>query len=370
MTANDVPDKPATDWVGGITVATMFVGGITVGIAIAPEWEIGGTLGMAFACVFILSCVRVHEYGHAVGAWIAGWRVHAICVGRRAYFPVTGRRHAISLLLVGERGGWTLATPVDGDWEKGRALFCAGGPLANLLAALLAIALALAIPGSWLAAVLEGFAASSAVVGLLNLVPFRRPGRLGSDGAILIDIAQGKKQDALTGDLTLLFGAYFDGVAPKDWDAEVVRRVEEAAPRTPRDRGREVVLVMRYLSQGAFRRAYEFLELANYNKTMATLVLHHAYLVALVTRDGRRARDMLNSVHPDLHDMTSLYRRAEAMVLALEEKRAEARSATLVWRKLAERYGESLDMHEESLLAAIARGETVPFVDERRAEAA
>jgi hypothetical protein len=370
MAKDQEPEKPPTDWIGGFSVAAIFLSGVFAGVTIAPDSELSGVLSILFACGYLFACLHVHEHGHAIGARLAGWRVHAICVGKWVYSPATRRKQRASYLMTGERAGWTLATPADGDWEKGRALFYAGGPLANLLAAAGAVALALLIPGSWLAAALEGFAISSAVIGLLNLVPVRQAGRRGSDGAQLLDIARGEKQDPLTGDISLLFGAYFDGIAAKDWDGELVRRVEDASPGNPPNRGRDVMLVMRYLSQGAFRRAYDYLERAKYDGAMATLLLHHAFLVALVTRDAARARTMLTGLHRGLRDLTSLYRRAEAAVLALEGKQAKARQAALKWRSLAERYGEGFDAHEQRIFFAIERGDPLPCVVERLAEAA
>lgn len=163
--------------------------------------------------------IVLHEAGHALAGLARGMRPIAFGVGPlrwdrgesgwrfRRSTGVAGVSGFAALLPVGERG---LSR---GD----QALFLSGGPLANLLTAGVAFALAwLAADSRWVASVLFGAAASALLLGLLNLLPFHSQGWR-SDGRGLLDLLRRSPDAALQQRLNQLMALTMAGVRPRDW---------------------------------------------------------------------------------------------------------------------------------------------------------
>ncbi len=159
--------------------------------------------------VSILVVIAMHESGHALAGWLAGFRIHTIRVNRfEIHWPFK-----VSLYR-GSRsgaGGWVVCTPGTTDHLAARsAVMIAAGPLTNLLSAVVVCALPF-VKGPWSVM----FVLISVVIGGSNLFPFRGRGVV-SDGHRLLmlvrDRARAERWLAslkLTNDLV-------DGVQPEN----------------------------------------------------------------------------------------------------------------------------------------------------------
>ena len=125
--------------------------------------------------VAILLVIAMHEAGHAIAGWLAGFTIHSIRVNRFELhwpFKISFYRGSRS-----GAGGWVVCTPGKTDHLAIRsAVMVAGGPMTNLLSVLVVLALPVA-KGPWSVM----FVFVSAVIGGSNLFPFRSAGVV-SDG--------------------------------------------------------------------------------------------------------------------------------------------------------------------------------------------
>jgi len=93
----------------------------------------GATQIFWFLVVFLV-VIPIHELGHAVTGFVAGYRIRSVVIGVGSpllAFNVAGVTVRINLLPF---GGLTQGTPRAGGWFRVRMwVFAAGGPAANLL---------------------------------------------------------------------------------------------------------------------------------------------------------------------------------------------------------------------------------------------
>jgi len=164
-------------------VSTIFLALLTVCIAaaIAVTMGRGGVFGVfvfVFAGWFVSLCL--HEFGHAVTAWLGGDKA----VAELGYLTLNPLRYANPLLSIvvplmflaaggfGFPGGAVYVNTAALRTKTWRALVSAAGPAMNLLClVIIAIALRFTHPGAPIASALAflGFAQATAV--LLNLLP-------------------------------------------------------------------------------------------------------------------------------------------------------------------------------------------------------
>lgn len=152
-----------------------------------PEGAIWNLSGIVAGLVIVYLSVVVHELGHLLAARWAGMTVMRMRVGRLDIRLLRkGCKLGFAPRLQKRLQGFVMAfadprTP----WRRQHMCFVAGGPLANLLLAVLAGAL-----GAWLApgaahGVLLAFAACNACMGVANLLPVERKPQV-SDGLWLL----------------------------------------------------------------------------------------------------------------------------------------------------------------------------------------
>jgi hypothetical protein len=161
----------------------------------SSEWIVLGLAAVVSAHVVLL----VHELGHIVGGWIAGYRFRLLIVGPLAIERDDGGLHVQWNRALQHYGGQVAMAPVDATASKmGAALHVALGPVASI-----AFGAAVTLAGlDWLSdpavrdVSFRGFFISrqvavigvgSIVVGLANLVPMSFSGRR-SDGARLWEL--------------------------------------------------------------------------------------------------------------------------------------------------------------------------------------
>jgi hypothetical protein len=178
--------------------------------------------------------VVVHELGHAIAAWMVGWRVWIIHAA-----PFVWRRNADSVLFAGnlggpDLGGFVLATPrtqrEDTKWRD--CFVSAGGPLASWLMAAACICAAIFMGGGafndgsdWRAGLYAlGLLSLAAAIGS-SLPVFSRHG--GNDAMhILATLNRPAGQARPHAENALFLWRY--GVEPAEWDDELRSSVEAA----------------------------------------------------------------------------------------------------------------------------------------------
>ena len=176
-------------------------------------------LGLLATLLMLWPNIVLHEAGHALAGMARGMRPIAFGIGplrwergqSRWRFRRGGRIGGIagfaSLLPAGERG----LSRID------QMAYLAGGPLANLATAALALMLLTQADGSpvW-AAILLGTAVSAALLGVANLLPFHSQGWR-SDGQGLLDLLRRTPDATLQQRIQHLLALNMAGVRPRDW---------------------------------------------------------------------------------------------------------------------------------------------------------
>ena len=104
-------------------------------------------VGFAFGIVIGFATL-IHELGHALGAWLAGWRVIVITVWPFAFHGPTRRFVFSEKVSTQDGGGFVSAVPgsKSASTPLRRIIFCLGGPIASFIAAIVCQLLAAAPP--------------------------------------------------------------------------------------------------------------------------------------------------------------------------------------------------------------------------------
>ncbi|MEN5059603.1 site-2 protease family protein [Luteimonas sp. TWI1416] len=224
------PDAPASSRTGlrrllptlrgAIGGAVVGVGAAMIGIPLLDALPPGALTALLLG--FVLSIwphVVLHEAGHAVAGLSRGMRAIAFGVGpfrcerrgTRWRWRRGGRLHGI--------GGFAALLPqgTRGLSRLDQAVFLLGGPMANLLTAVLLLACARWLPlPVHLAAACIGSAIAAALLGLGNLLPLQLSGwRL--DGRVLLDLLRRTPDAALHLQISQLMALSLAGVRPRDW---------------------------------------------------------------------------------------------------------------------------------------------------------
>jgi hypothetical protein len=159
--------------------------------------------------VSILVVIAMHEYGHALAGWIAGFRIHSIRVNRfEIHWPLK-----ISLYRGSQSGagGWVVCTPATTDHLAVRsAIMVAGGPMTNVVSAIIVSALPFA-KGPWSVM----FILVSLVIGGSNLLPLRGRGVV-SDGHRLVMLLRDRARAERWLASLKLANDMVDGVPPEN----------------------------------------------------------------------------------------------------------------------------------------------------------
>jgi len=198
--------------------------------------------GLLFVGLLVggFASIVIHELGHAIAAWLVGWRVWIISA-----LPVVvrlGHKPHFSTKLAHDVGGYVLGSPptakLDRPWRS--AIFSAGGPIASLLTGPLFIYwLATMPPQNWedpTKAGLLGVALAFGTYGTLSAAwtawPARGWGGRPNDAMMIImALREPKSSDEARG--AGWAGALFEfGVEPSAWP-EWMRDVVARAGHSP-----------------------------------------------------------------------------------------------------------------------------------------
>ena len=143
--------------------------------------------------VAVYLSVIVHEVGHALAGRAMGFVVTSLGLGTARPFlvlPISRARFYFGLSQPFQGITFAFLPRHDTGWRR-LAAYVAGGLVANLVGAALALDLALRLPAGQLAIFGKIFAAVNALMGAYNLIPFdMKVGRapLHSDGKTLLEI--------------------------------------------------------------------------------------------------------------------------------------------------------------------------------------
>ncbi|GEM_PF-4452868 len=353
--------------VWGIAAALVFgTAGVAATSLLPPGLAVWSVIAVWFFLVafFAAGAILFHELGHAAAARAAGWRVHLIAVGPVAYRPRAKQFMRRPRSAGSDNWGLVLATPpAGGDWEKGRATVFLGGVAANVLCAAVGLAMLLGYsPISLPGALFVGFAAVSLAFAVDNLVPRRKSGRWTNDGAVLLDIARGRRVSVTNRDLGWLAGYMYDGIDSRSWDAELVGRLETATLDARQGALRDSMFLTRYLALGDVVRAHALLENSGAANSSANtpLVIERAFLVAIVERDAEKASSLLKLAPERKWRGSYNYWRARMAVHGVRGEIEQAREAAGHARVLVRRQSLRPDGDDIALMETCERGEPPP----------
>jgi hypothetical protein len=224
-----VPPKPAPipAWRRTSTWLQFAMGGLFGGLGMvaviaALDRPSGWEAALLFATLLpaVWTHLILHEAGHALAGWAGGQHIAAIGIGPwRVERGADGWRARKGTNVQGI-GGFALVLPTrETVTVAERSAYLLGGPLANLLAAALAVGV---VAGFGLegygAALLSVFAVVGALIGMVNLVPFFSGG-WSSDGRQLLALWCGWPEARIAEWMTRWAALAMLGVRPRDWPA-------------------------------------------------------------------------------------------------------------------------------------------------------
>jgi hypothetical protein len=349
-------------WRGVVgTVALLVLLPVFVGIAdvvgsgLFPRLVIPAVV--LFGCFWL--AFLIHELGHAAAALLVGWRVHVISVTGFAFHIKARKLVPAERFASGDVGGFVLATPpLGGTWRRGEKRFVLGGIAANLSSSLIAFAWAASNTLCMAAETLVGsFGVVSLVVGLVNVVPTWGPNTLRSDGAHLLDSFRGRYNPMLER-LTWLYVMRLEGVKAPDIERQIVEQIE-ADIRDGNLGNSGYLLLTYYVTMGDLTRAHAIIERIVVTDVSDELRIDHAFLVAMVERNGDRARKILDAVKRSARGRSYAYWRAMAVALYMAGDKEAARAAVDSAKIVAARTNAPLDDQDRELLDTVERGETI-----------
>ena len=170
-----------------------------------------------YMIAFVLA-ISAHELGHLLAGWRVGFEFSSIAIGPISLVVEYGRlkvRFRRSLPAGGYAGMHISRIK---RLRRRLLVFVAGGPMANLLIAGVAVIWLAYLPpkSNWLAALCEMFWMASAMLGIINLVPFRA-GALYTDGARILWLLSSLSKSRRWICLTAIASQSHNGIRPRRW---------------------------------------------------------------------------------------------------------------------------------------------------------
>lgn len=248
--SSDTGSSNASWWRRGLIFVCTLGVGIVSGVLISRnalgevglgEWTLAqaifAALGMLIGTWLIIA---VHELGHTVAGYLAGFRLQHISVGPLKLqrtpdgWKASRSQHGVFVGMSHSVPGPDLQEASQDAVRRARAVRLAGGAAANVFTGLLALGLAWALPEGreMVGAVLMTFGILSLATGVVNLIPFRTGSGLVTDGARLLPLLRGTPEAGRDVALAAVRAEAYDGTRPGDWSPRWVERM-----LTPRDHG-------------------------------------------------------------------------------------------------------------------------------------
>lgn len=218
--------------------------------------------GLPYAVEVVIAAeamVLVHEAGHALTGQLLGMRVRAFVVGPFQWRIREGRwRFQLRLADLVATGGSTAVVPTDPQQSRGHEIrMIAGGPAANLLTGLAALAALLTARGhAWQSEwrLLAVFAAFSLLASVVNLLPFRTRTSY-SDGAQMYQLLSGGPWGDYHHALGIVGSSLVTKLRPRDYDIGAMERAAGAIREGVRGTHLRLLEYCYYLDHGRLREA-------------------------------------------------------------------------------------------------------------------
>lgn len=196
---------------------------------------------------FFLTTV-IHECGHLAAALSQGFRFRVLTIGPLAIVDTpNGFRFSwnfrVMMLIMGQQISTPPARTANhpGATVKNFMVYLAGGGAANLLTAAIAVLLLITIVNAfWIKVFLLAFIAISVFLGVINLLPIATAQGIKTDGFHMRALRRGDATVFLT--LFEYIRDVYEGVHPRDWQPDLLQRIEE---RASNDLERSLAFVMR-----------------------------------------------------------------------------------------------------------------------------
>lgn len=332
--------------------AVMIVCGAAVGVLVGRmdlldglnlgQWTLVET-AIAVAClpVGLLLIVAIHEAGHTVAGYLAGFRLQHVSVGPlklqrtpNGWKALRSQNKFFAGMSHGVPGPVLRDAPLS-TVRRGRAIRIAGGAVANVLTGLLALGVGALLTGTTVGAAAHLFGVASLVIGGINLIPFRTGSGLITDGARLGPLLRGTPEAHRDIALATVRAEAYGGTRPSEWTPRWVERM-----LTPRDYGMtdgstRMLAYRHALDAGRAEKACDHLAEALHlldrlpEAQHGGLMVEAAYVEAAHRGDAEKARAWLERAGggkgasiPGVPSCAA--RRAEAAVLLAEGNHADA----------------------------------------------
>ncbi|MEZ5956791.1 MAG: hypothetical protein R3C27_06235 [Hyphomonadaceae bacterium] len=302
--------------------------------------------------------VLVHELGHALAAWLVGWRVWIISV--TGIVVRLGHAPRFSTKYTRDVGGYVLGSPPDAAHDnRWRSIaFSAGGPLASLLTGPIFIYWLATLPrdgwetptGAGLLGAVLAFGVASSSSALLTLWPMRSRGGRPNDMGMILDTLFLRPPAAEIEGHAWAWTLFGHGVEPSAWPAWMHESITRAAPNPWSSPSAPLLAFMSALDRGdeAAARAASKLSAHEFGK------LIRAFVAAYFDGDAQAASQEISGILIDPNDdsLPLLHRFIKARIAALNGDRDGAAHAYAAiasdlrvdapkpfWEALLARYG-------------------------------
>ncbi len=204
---------------GGLLKPSGILGWLAVSLQALNAWDL-----LALPVLFLL-VIAVHELGHLTGGLASGMKFLLLIFGPFQWSATPEGVRFRWVTNLGLMGGIAATMPVKMDNLRNQLLpMIAGGPLASLGLAVVAAAIAVSSSGR-LAGYTSIISLLSTAIFLVTAIPFRAGGFM-SDGMQLVEVLRGGVGVVERSDLVRLMAQSLAGTRPRDWDADLVTRLE------------------------------------------------------------------------------------------------------------------------------------------------
>jgi hypothetical protein len=277
----------------------------------------------------------IHEIGHLSAALLMGLYVQKVAIIPLKAVRSGGGFH-LQIFVSPKKDGFVTAYPLDARQVRQRMMaFIAGGPVANLMASLMCLALAWLVdrtavplvPRDHLCYWLDFIGLMNLIDFIINVIPVQS-GKSSSDGSKLIAFARNDSWIERQCLLEALQSSMLGGTRPSAWNAAQVERMLALRGGSPGDFGANLFGYYYALDTGQIESAGAYLDLAEAQcatldpKLFDAAYLEKAYYEAFY-RSNIGARAWLTRVRSVDNEKHTCWR-AEAAVLLVEGCHAEA----------------------------------------------
>lgn len=284
---------------------------------------------IALAAIYL--ALLAHELGHLLAGKLIGMRPFLLITGPLKVFATQkglqiGLNRNLSLA-----GGLAACLPQKTDQLKRQLLIiAAGGPLSSLLGSLFGLTLFFMLPpeSPWKYAGFL-FGVISLVIFAVTIIPGKTAG-FQTDGGQILSLLRGGQDVEHRALLVILQAESLNGIRPRDWSTDILRRVLELRTTPMLD---AVAGLMRYyyaLDSGDLPCAEESLQTLLTNEAQLpeglkqAVYLEQAFFVALHRSDAHTAGQFFRKgAGAPVEKSTAL--RAEAALLFAQGQREQAR---------------------------------------------